>query len=412
MNRKKVSSDLRDLIEIIQFTESVAAKIHGVLSEEQIFRKVCCEFAKSKKYTSSFILLTKDDSKMRVANTSLANKVLKKGEKVAGVRAKSYRFDLAKSKIFRQVVKEGKTLHRVEVISVLKELFPRPLAFLLCKAIKLENKESIVTPLRRHNKIIGAFAMTSTELAEYFVPSVKNLSQHISTALDLAEENTKREKLVESQKEFITSLGHELRTPLSVIKVAAESKSNDFELINGKVDQISQIIRNLMLVSRLEIGQEKLEKSKFSLRDLGKSVLRDVLKEAQQQKIRPKITLHLPEKIIMRSDETKLALVLTNLLRNALFHSKSHPRIILKAKKQKNNVRIVVEDNNRPIPQEEVGKVFEKFYQDGQTRKGTNGLGLGLYISKQLVGLLKGQIWLETKKNRGNKFIIQLPISS
>lgn len=198
---EQIDKPLRDLIEIIHFTESVSAKVHGVLDEAEICRIIKEEFATSKRYTASILLLTDDGSKLRIAETSLAPGKLKAGEKAFGMRLREYKIDLNKSSIYSQVVTEGKTV-QVSVSETMGELFPRPLAYLISKAMGYEKKKSILTPLKRHRKIIGAFGMSSTDLAEYFIPSVRNLAEHISSALELADEHAERKKAEEA-------VGHE-----------------------------------------------------------------------------------------------------------------------------------------------------------------------------------------------------------
>ncbi len=161
-----------------------------MLDEAEVYRVVKKEFAKSGKYTMSILLLINDESKLRIAETSLSPKKRKAGEKVSGLRLKEYRIDLNRSSIYRGVAKEGKTIV-ADVSETIGELFMPPLAYLLSKTLGYQKKKSILTPLYKRGKIIGALAMSSTDLSQYLIPSVKNLAQHISNALELADE-TKR----------------------------------------------------------------------------------------------------------------------------------------------------------------------------------------------------------------------------
>lgn len=190
---KNLDKALRDLIDIIQFTENVSLKIHGLLEESKIFEVLKEEFFKSKRYASSISLLDNDGSKLKIVMTTISPKKLKLGEKIAGFRLKNYQIDLKKSRTFKQVVSEGRTL-RVKVKSIIAEMFSLPTTFLISKLMGYQNKESILTPLYKQGKIIGAFAMTSVDLAEYFIPSVKNLARHISESLELADEHLKHRK--------------------------------------------------------------------------------------------------------------------------------------------------------------------------------------------------------------------------
>ena len=201
----QIKRSLHDLIDIIHFTERVSTKIHGLLDEAQIYKTVKEESAKSKKYTMSILLLTEDGTKLKITETTAPLKKMKAAEKATGLKLKTYAIDLKKSVHYREVVKEGKTLH-VCTDDTIKEMFPQPVAYLISTILGYKNEFSVLTPLERHGKIIGALAVASPEVAEYFIPSVKSLAQHISTALELSDEYAERveteQKLRESEEKF------------------------------------------------------------------------------------------------------------------------------------------------------------------------------------------------------------------
>ena len=199
---EQMDKSLRDLIDIIHFTENVSAKIHGKKNEAEIYRSVKEEFGKSKRYNASILLLTDDGTKLRIAETSLAPRKLKAGEKASGLRLKGYKIDLNKSSIYSQVVNEGKTV-QVHASDIICEWVPLPLAHLISKITGYEKRPTILTPLKRHGKIIGIVALSSTTLAEYFIPSVKNLAKHISNALELADEHAVRKQAEELYRSVV-----------------------------------------------------------------------------------------------------------------------------------------------------------------------------------------------------------------
>ena len=194
---RRMDEQAQSLIEIIHFTENVATKIYGVLDEAEIFRAVREEFAKSKRYNSTIFLLADDGLKLRIVEASVISpEKLKAAEKATGLRLKEYRIDLKKSSILSQVATEGKTI-QTTVYDVVGELFPQWLAKLISKIMGFKREKDILTPLYRSGKIIGVISMSSPELAEYFIPSVRSLAQHISTALELADEYAERKKMEE-----------------------------------------------------------------------------------------------------------------------------------------------------------------------------------------------------------------------
>jgi len=178
----------------------VSAKIHGLLDEADIYRTVREEFAKSEQYDAGIFLLTDDASKLRIKETSESRRKFSALERATGLRLKGFEIDLDNSRIYSQVVREGKTL-QANVRDLVGELFPRPLAYLVSKTMGYERKKSIFTPLKRHGKIIGVLAVTSTELTKHFIPSVKNLAQHISTALEQADQLAKRKQMEEELRD-------------------------------------------------------------------------------------------------------------------------------------------------------------------------------------------------------------------
>lgn len=199
MGTQLQDNPLRDLIEIIHFTEDVSTKIHGLMDETQIYRTVKEESAKSEKYIVSILLLTEDGTKLKITETAMPSQRLKAAEKAAGLRLKEYAIDLNKSPIYSRVVKKGETT-QVRLDDVVKELLPQPAAYLISTMFGYKKKFSILTPFERHGKIIGVLAMSSTELAEYFIPSVKSLARHISTALELSHEYAERKRAEEALK--------------------------------------------------------------------------------------------------------------------------------------------------------------------------------------------------------------------
>ncbi|TET54564.1 MAG: PAS domain S-box protein, partial [Anaerolineales bacterium] len=176
-----------ELAEIVGFTGQLSAKLHGLVDEGEILGALTKHFARSKKYTATVLLLTEDRSSLRIARTSLARRDLRAGEQAAGVRADGYEISLTKSHIYRRVVEEETTVV-VSVDQIMAELLPGPVAKLLTKVLGYENRQSVLTPLRRRGELIGVLATSAPRLPEYFVPTVENLAHHVSTALDLADQ--------------------------------------------------------------------------------------------------------------------------------------------------------------------------------------------------------------------------------
>jgi len=202
--REQTDKSLRELIDVIHFTEKVSAKIHGKKSEVDIYRTIREEFENSKRYNASILLLTDNGTKLKIAETSLAPRKLRAGEKASGLRVKEHKIDLNKSRIYSQVAKKGETI-QINARDLISEWVPPSLAYLVSKITGYEKKGTILTPLERQGKIVGTLAVSSTSLAEYFIPSVKNLGQHISSALELADEQLVRKQAEELLRSVVES---------------------------------------------------------------------------------------------------------------------------------------------------------------------------------------------------------------
>lgn len=206
-NQEQQSNGLDDLIKTIHFTESISTKIHRLRDEADILRTVNEQFEQSEHYIGTILLLTEDGESLEILHSSLSSGILKEMEKAARVLLDTYRIDLQKSTIFNQVVRKGQTV-QVTGADIIGELVSEKIADLVTDVMGLSREPSLLTPLYRNAKIVGALTITSPELSEEFIPSVRNLAEHISTALEYADEYAERKRaeqaLMESEERLRT----------------------------------------------------------------------------------------------------------------------------------------------------------------------------------------------------------------
>jgi PAS domain S-box-containing protein len=206
-----------DLLDIIRFTEEVSAKLHRVLDEAEIYRVVREEFVKSDRYTANILLLAAGGKSLKLVETSVSPSRLEVLERASGLQAKEYKIRLSRSSIFSEVVKEGRTVH-ANVGDIIREFLPQPLAFLITNTMGYDEKSTILTPLRKHGKVVGILAMSCTDLCEYLLPSVENLALHITTALELAQEHAQRKRAVQTLKSYHDRLGERVEERTAELK--------------------------------------------------------------------------------------------------------------------------------------------------------------------------------------------------
>lgn len=175
----------------------MSLKIHSLLDETKIFRVLEKEFAKSKLYSLCIFLLTDDGSNLEIAATSEFYKKNKVFEKTFGSKIKRFRIDLNQSKFCNQVIREEKTLV-IDFFDMLREIAPSMQNKKNLTIFGSQTKKVIMTPLYRQNKVVGIFETYSVPLTEQYVSAVKIFTQHISTALELAKEQSKHEKMKET----------------------------------------------------------------------------------------------------------------------------------------------------------------------------------------------------------------------
>ena len=210
---------ISNLMEIINFTEKVSTRLHGDLTEEQIINIVINEFKKSEKYNGSILLLSKDRNSLCIAGTTNYSGKLEAAEKISRLNLKSYKIQLNKSHIFQQIIYDQKTI-QFRLNNLLRELLSNKLASTIGKIIDANKNVHVGTPLICDGKVVGIFEMSSTILSDFFVPSVKNLANHISRSFEHAKHNTEQQeiknKLAKSEKLY---RGMIERIPLGIFSV-------------------------------------------------------------------------------------------------------------------------------------------------------------------------------------------------
>lgn len=228
------------------------------------------------------------------------------------------------------------------------------------------------------------------------------------------------EKMMEKRKDdFISIAGHELKTPITTIKLMAQmitSKSQkmalaDIESLGRRIDdqtkRLTKIIDDMLDLSKIQMDKMEIAKEKTDINGLVREVVEDIRNFANGRKIE----VVGGAKADVEIDKYRIARVLTNLLVNAVKYSGETSKITVDVREVKKMVTVGVSDEGVGISKEETKKIFEQFYRSDHVKKRQSGMGLGLYISKEIINLHKGKIWVESELGKGSAFYFSLPIT-
>jgi PAS domain S-box-containing protein len=231
---------------------------------------------------------------------------------------------------------------------------------------------------------------------------------------------TDQRKLEEMRSEFVATVSHELRTPLASIYGAAMTLrdrmgGNDLQrqlltIMTGESERLAHIVEEILLASQLTTGELALRLESV---DAARVAHRAV--EAVRPRLPANLSLELAaaERLPpVSADESKAQQVLANLIDNAVKYSPQGGRIELRLVRRNGYVEIAVRDEGLGIPPSEQEHIFEKFYRlDPDMTRGIGGTGLGLYICRELVKMMRGRIWVESRDGGGSTFHVEIPLA-
>lgn len=234
-----------------------------------------------------------------------------------------------------------------------------------------------------------------------------------------------KEKAEESDKlktAFLQNVSHEIRTPLNAI-IGFSALLNDEDISKDEIKEftaiisqsgrrLTEIINNVLDISRIQTGQVKIEQKPILINSIFLDFLTFFSPLAKAKNIILSYHNQDDKCITIYTDESKLHQILTNLINNAVKFTK-FGNIDFGYEIKENFIQFYVKDTGIGIPQELYDRIFDRFVQAEQSMtKNYEGAGLGLAISKGLVELLGGRIWLESEIDRGTTFFFTLPYTS
>lgn len=296
---------------------------------------------------------------------------------------------------------------------------------------------SFVYPLIVRGEIIGAMVISINDkdgLSQFKNELIPRLAGVIAIAIDnsllyqeIQDANFRLQEVDKLKDEFVSLASHELRTPMTVIKSylwmmldknnaqsLSEKQKMYIERAYTSTQRLINLVNDMLNVSRIESGRFTLAMQSLDIAELIDTVYAEMLPKAQEQKINLEFARPLQALPKVQADPERVEQILINLLGNSLKFTPENGtiRISIDYNPKAQQEIVSVTDNGKGISQEDMSKLFQKFSMVGTNyliKQNTQGTGLGLYLSKSIIELMGGKIWVESEgEGKGAKFSFTL----
>ncbi len=279
------------------------------------------------------------------------------------------------------------------------------------KEMETARSKGIAVDDRWHNGKDGIKLYMSGTMRPIYDPELKGY-------VKVSRERTKEKLLEQEREDFISIASHELKTPVTSIKAYSEllldifneledaSSAGLLQKLNGQVDRLIDLIHALLDTSKISQGSMILNKEKFDLNTL----LKERVKDMEEISFIHRFILPEKEEIFITADRERIGQVITNFISNAVKYSPNGGTITIGCKQENNKTEVSVKDEGIGISEHAQRKVFDRFFRI-QTDQMQNypGMGLGLYITANIIRCHSGNIWVTSKPGEGSVFYFSIP---
>ncbi|MEE9190441.1 MAG: HAMP domain-containing sensor histidine kinase, partial [Candidatus Neomarinimicrobiota bacterium] len=282
------------------------------------------------------------------------------------------------------------------------------------KIFSFPSSENIIVELSDPN-VITAYVLRTTWI--YGIALVLLSGAIVLGVFLVIKDFTRERHMSQMRSDFVSSVTHELKTPLTSIHMFAESilmnrvknakdRREYLQIIMNETARLKRLINNVLDFSKLEEGKIQLHLRELDLSKLVESAVKDLDYWIREKN--SKINKHIEKGIYANVDEDALIQAIINLLSNAIRYSGDKQEIWLRMSQNEEFILIEVEDQGVGISKDQQKKIFEKFYRiDKGDKPGVTGTGLGLTVTKEIVEAHGGTITVKSTINRGSTFTIQ-----
>lgn len=288
-------------------------------------------------------------------------------------------------------------------------------------------EKALVLPIKFQKHYLGAilFFNKDKEFDDKIFQMFEPLINFSSIALENALRYRRLKDLNIWRQNYMANISHELRTPLTIIKgfneILCQKILKDEEskqtILNNMLNEVNKLVRlidNLLTISKFENIPSflKIRHIPVDIHSLIKRAIEDLSKEAESKKISFIKSFH-DKPVRVDGDEELLMQCFYHLLSNAIKYSKVNGRVEVSTTISGNLVYIKIRDFGIGIKEEDLSKIFDKFYMiDAGPNRTTRGTGIGLYLVRELINLHYGNVQVESAYGKGTTFTIKLPLSS
>lgn len=290
------------------------------------------------------------------------------------------------------------------------------LTFVLCALISEWFTRTIATPIKAMRNF--AIRLGGGHLGDKL--NIRQSDELGQLATELNRMSERLASLDNERRAFLANVSHELRTPVSNVMVTLDALANGadeepelrdrfIQIAQDETKRLSQLIKDLLDLGRLEAGVTSLEPQPLKLRDLIDRAVRAI--ELRMRADGIDICIDIPD-IQIHSDPERLLQALLNVLDNAIKHSLPNSRVFILGRKESKQVVLEIQDRGTGISQSDLPHIFEQFYTADRSRKGS-GTGLGLAIARRIVEAHGGNITASSQGvGKGATFTISLPLDT
>ena len=283
----------------------------------------------------------------------------------------------------------------------------------------------IIVPIRSAGRPIGGISLITTESRRRYTEADLDMAEELGSRASLAIDNARLYKeaqdAVRIRDEFISIASHELRTPITSLKVYTQvmrkrfrreddaMTSGQLERMEAQIDKLAKLITDLLDVSKIETGRLEYRSAPFDI----ESLVREIVDQLRLSTETHEIDVEGEGPVTIAGDADRIGQIITNLLTNAIKYSPKADRVLVRVEPRGETVAVSVQDFGIGIDPRHQAEVFERFYRvTGPDERTYPGLGIGLYIAREIARRHGGDVAVESTQGEGSTFTLVLPIHS